>query len=109
MSKKLLSKDEMTPGAVAEGGTMASLYTGSWRTYAPVTDFDKCTDCLICWISCPDSAIEVKDGKKLGTNYQFCKGCGICAQVCPADAIVMKLESEMAEQEKKDEQPRERS
>jgi pyruvate ferredoxin oxidoreductase delta subunit len=108
MGKRLLTKGEMVPGAVAEGGSMAELYTGSWRTYAPVTDFDKCTNCLLCWIFCPDSAIVVKDGKKLGTDSQYCKGCGICATECPADAIQMKLESEMTEQEKRDEQPRPR-
>ena len=89
MSKKLLTKDEMAPGAVAVGGTMGELYTGSWRTFAPVTDFEKCTHCLLCWIFCPDSAIAVKDGKKLGTDYQYCKGCGICATECPKAAIQM--------------------
>ncbi len=98
---ELLKKDEMKPGAIGEAGTMSKLYTGSWRTYCPVTDLDKCTHCMICWIVCPDSAIEVKDGKKLGTNLQYCKGCGICATECPVDAIEMKLESEMSEAEKK--------
>jgi len=103
-----MSKDEMVPGAVVPGGSMGALHTGSWRTYAPKTDFQKCTHCLICWLYCPDSAVVVKDGKKLGTNYQYCKGCGICATECPAEAITMPLESEMSEQEKQDEQPRER-
>ncbi len=98
---ELLKKDEMKPGTIAQAGTMAKLYTGSWRTYCPVTDFDKCTHCMICWIVCPDSAIEVKDGNKLGTNLQYCKGCGICAVECPPNAIEMKLESGMSEDEKK--------
>jgi len=108
MGKKLLTKDEMTPGTAVKGGTASELYTGSWRTFAPVTDFEKCTHCLLCWIFCPDSAIAVKDGKKLGTDYQYCKGCGICATECPADAIVMKLDGDLTEQERRDEQPRER-
>ncbi len=109
MSKKLLTKSEMMPGAVGKAGTMGDLYTGSWRTYAPVTDFEKCTHCMLCWIFCPDSAIAVKDGKKLGTDFQYCKGCGICATECPADAIEMKFENELTEQQKKDEQPRDRA
>ena len=98
--KKLMSKDEMTPGAVATGGTMARLHTGAWRTYVPITDFEKCVHCMTCWIMCPDSAIAVTDGKKLGTHMQYCKGCGICAAECPKDAIEMRLESEVSEEEK---------
>ncbi len=108
MSKKLLNKDEMVPGAVALGGTMAELYTGSWRIYAPVTDFQKCVHCLTCWSLCPDSAVVVRDGKKLGTDYQYCKGCGICATECPVDCIEMKLETDLTEQERKGEEPQER-
>ena len=109
MSKKeLMTKDEMVPGAVGKGGTMANLYTGSWRTYAPLTDYAKCTNCLMCWVFCPDSAVAVKDGKKLGTDYQHCKGCGICATECPAECITMKLGSEVTEEERKREQPQER-
>jgi pyruvate ferredoxin oxidoreductase delta subunit len=97
----LMKKDEMPPGAVAEGGSMARLYTGSWRTYVPLTDPEKCKHCMICWIVCPDSSIQVEDGKKLGTDLQHCKGCGICAVECPFDAIEMRLESELSEDEKK--------
>jgi pyruvate ferredoxin oxidoreductase delta subunit len=102
---ELLKKDEMKPGTVAEGGTMADLYTGSWRTYCPITDFEKCIHCMLCWIVCPDSAVRVEGGKKLGTDYQYCKGCGICATECPVDAIEMKLESDLSEEEKEGEQP----
>ena len=98
---KLLKKDEMIPGAVVPGGTMAELNTGSWRTYCPVTDFDKCVHCMICWAVCPDSAILTEDGKKVGTDMLHCKGCGICATECPVDAITMKLESEMSPEEQK--------
>jgi len=108
MSKELLKKDEMAPGGIAPGGSMQKLHTGSWRTYAPITDFQKCTNCLLCWIFCPDSAIGVKDGNKLGTDYQYCKGCGVCAEECPVDAITMPLESELTQEQKNAEQPRER-
>jgi len=98
---KLKVKDEMKPGAVAPAGTMGQLNTGSWRTYVPMTDLEKCTHCMICWSLCPDSAILVQDGKKVGTNLQYCKGCGICATECPVDAIEMKLESEVPEDQRK--------
>ena len=98
---ELMKKDQMKPGAVTGAGGMAELYTGSWRTYVPVTDYEKCTHCMICWILCPDSAVQVEDDKKVGTDLVHCKGCGICAVECPTNAIEMKLESEMAEGERK--------
>ena len=64
--------------------------TGSWRTYRPDWDEEKCVHCLRCWILCPDSSIVVKDGKVTGIDYDHCKGCGICSEECPKDAIEMK-------------------
>ncbi len=97
---ELLKKDQMKPGAIAEGGTMAKLYTGSWRTFVPVVDFEKCIHCLRCWITCPDSAIPAAGGERQQTDLQYCKGCGICAVECPVDAIEMKRESELTDEEK---------
>lgn len=70
-------------GDIVPGGTAADYYTGGWRTFRPVLDLEKCINCLICWIFCPDSAIVVEDGKVKGFNYDICKGCGICAVECP--------------------------
>ncbi|ECZ9242415.1 ferredoxin, partial [Salmonella enterica subsp. enterica serovar Typhimurium] len=36
---------------------------------------------------CPDSAIPVKDGKRLDFDMDHCKGCGICVKACPFKAI----------------------
>ncbi len=60
-----------------------------WRYIKPVVDYDRCTDCGICWLYCPDNAIEYKEGKMKGFRYYHCKGCGICADVCPVNAIEM--------------------
>ncbi len=98
---ELLEKDEMKPGAVAESGTMEKLYTGSWRTYLPVVDFEECIHCLACWITCPDCAIPAEGGERKETNLQYCKGCGICAAVCPVDAIEMEREGESNQEERK--------
>lgn len=63
--------------------------TGDWRGEdKPVLDNEKCTQCLQCWIFCPDAAI-LFDEKGVTINYDYCKGCGICAKECPVDAIAM--------------------
>ncbi len=108
MSKKLMKKSEMKPGTATDAGSSAQVHTGSWRTYAPLTDFEKCTNCMICWAYCPDSSIAVEDAQKIGTDYQYCKGCGICAEECPVDCIEMKLDSDVTESEREAEQPQKR-
>lgn len=76
-------------GLILEPGNAEKYETGSWRSFRPVRDKEKCTNCLICWIYCPDSAIIVEDGKIKGFDYAHCKGCGICAAQCPRKAITM--------------------
>ena len=62
--------------------------TGSWRTFKPVIDQEKCNVCLICWSFCPDGVITKTSGG-LGVDYDYCKGCGICSEECPLGAIEM--------------------
>lgn len=83
-------------GPVIPGGTSRAFQTGSWRQERPILDLDRCIQCMICWLYCPDSAILARDGKVTGIDLDYCKGCGICAAVCPprAAAIAMKRESE---------------
>jgi len=84
-------------GIITEPGTSAKYKTGDWRTERPVWDPEKCVQCMICWVYCPDSSIIInEEGKVSGIDYEHCKGCGICAQECPpkANAITMHPESE---------------
>jgi pyruvate ferredoxin oxidoreductase delta subunit len=62
--------------------------TGSWRIFIPVKDEEKCNDCLLCWIYCPEACIS----KDIKINFDYCKGCGICAEECPRKAITMVKE-----------------
>jgi pyruvate ferredoxin oxidoreductase delta subunit len=85
---------ELTIGAIIpEAGNAASYNTGSWRAFRPQWIEENCIQCLFCWIYCPDSAVNVKDGKRGEFDYDHCKGCGICAMECPGKkgkkAIVM--------------------
>ena len=84
---------EMTPGGeIYEGGTSRLTKTGTWRSNVTVWELDKCKQCLLCALYCPDSSIPVKDQKRLAFDLDHCKGCGICATACPFKAIHMELE-----------------
>ncbi len=84
-------------GIIEDAGNAETYETGSWRTYRPIWDPEKCIHCLACWIACPDSAILLEDGKMIGIDYAHCKGCGICAFECPdkISAIEMKIETDV--------------
>ncbi|RLF48961.1 MAG: hypothetical protein DRN20_03370 [Thermoplasmata archaeon] len=69
-------------------GSFVENKTGTWRTFRPVINKEKCVNCLLCWFYCPDGAIKrVSDGVEV--DYDYCKGCGICANECPVKAITM--------------------
>ncbi len=68
--------------------------TGLWRTFKPIYDENKCNNCLLCWLYCPENAIDVVDGK-ISIDYDYCKGCGVCAKICAKKAIEMVREDEL--------------
>ncbi len=83
---------ELPLGAILKGEWSTENFpTGDWRSERPVWDEEKCTDCFLCWIYCPDSSIIIKDGKVTGINYDYCKGCGICANVCPPKVKAIEM------------------
>jgi pyruvate ferredoxin oxidoreductase delta subunit len=86
-------------GIIPQGGTAFEYETGSWRSFRPVHDREKCIDCLDCWYVCPDGAILTEDKKFVGFDLDHCKGCGLCAEICPpkVNAIEIKPESEFRE------------
>jgi len=95
--EKLLDwKEQSIAGIIFEAGNSIYYETGSWRTYRPVWDEEKCINCLRCFYLCPDSAILIKDGKVAGIDFRYCKGCGVCAHECPdkVQALEMVLEGE---------------
>ena len=85
-------KDIPIGGLIVDAGNSVEYKTGSWRSYKPITDMDKCIHCLFCWIYCPEDSRKVEGGKLISTDLDFCKGCGICATMCPKKCIEMKLE-----------------
>jgi pyruvate ferredoxin oxidoreductase delta subunit len=86
---KLVSWKETTHGShVADPGNAKTFKTGDWRVVKPVWIEEKCTQCMLCFPVCPDSAIPVNaEGKIEGFDFDFCKGCLACMEVCPFKAI----------------------
>jgi 2-oxoacid:acceptor oxidoreductase delta subunit (pyruvate/2-ketoisovalerate family) len=80
-------------GLVADAGSSVEYETGTWRALRPVIDLERCTHCMLCWIYCPDGAIQVENSKVVGIDLKHCKGCGICANECPRKAVTMVEES----------------
>jgi len=76
--------------AISRPKTGASGETGSWRTFRPVVDKEKCNECGLCGLYCPDGCIDAD----LNIDLDFCKGCGICATECPKKAITMEREED---------------
>jgi 2-oxoacid:acceptor oxidoreductase delta subunit (pyruvate/2-ketoisovalerate family) len=79
---------------VFEAGNSAELRMSSWRSMKPVIERYQCTNCLICWIYCPEPAIYRDADGLVQIDYEHCKGCGICAEECPRKAIKMVVEHE---------------
>ncbi|MDR0912972.1 MAG: 4Fe-4S binding protein [Methanobrevibacter sp.] len=75
-------------GVVSEPGSTRRNKTGSWRTFKPILDKEKCNDCDNCIMFCPEGVVN----KEHDIDYDYCKGCGICAEECPVKAIEMVRE-----------------
>ncbi len=85
-----------TPGNTAYNDLQTSR-TG----WMPVLDRDKCIDCGMCDMVCPDLCLvwsthvdaDGKPGVTLdGIDYQYCKGCMRCVETCSTGAITREAE-----------------
>ena len=77
---------------ITRTGNSAVRHTGNWRTYRPVIDYAKCTDCMICYAYCPESAMSVEVDGRVRIDYDNCKGCMICMTECPLKAVSQSIE-----------------
>jgi len=79
-------------GSIAGGGTSLDVNTGDWRLLIPAWHEDKCKHCMLCFPTCADSSIPVKNEKREDFDFKHCKGCGVCYKVCPFEAITWEKE-----------------
>jgi len=97
LTEEVQSRVELVPMTIIASGTgveqvlrtgnSASRHTGNWRTFKPTIDYAKCTDCMICYAYCPESAMSVGADGRVRIDYDNCKGCMICMTECPLRAI----------------------
>lgn len=89
-------------GVLPTPGNTAHNDLGTSRTgWIPVLDHDKCIDCGMCDMVCPDlclvwSTHTGEDGKPVvkldGIDYQYCKGCMRCVETCSTRAMTREAE-----------------
>jgi pyruvate ferredoxin oxidoreductase gamma subunit len=86
-----------TPGNTAHN----DLHT-SRTGWMPVLDRDKCIDCGMCDLVCPDLCLVWSthvdaEGKPVvrldGIDYQYCKGCMRCVETCSTAAMTREAEA----------------
>jgi len=80
---------------LTEAGNASLRRTGDWRAERPVMEKEKCNKCGLCWLYCPDGAMELLEDGYYEPDLYYCKGCGICADVCKREAIIMIQEEEI--------------
>jgi pyruvate ferredoxin oxidoreductase delta subunit len=92
------SWQRLPPGLIEFGPLPNEKNVGFTTSFArflrPEIEKRKCTSCRICYLNCPDGAI---DFNRIEVDLNYCKGCGICAQTCPSKAITMTSELLAAE------------
>ncbi|MEE8393017.1 MAG: 4Fe-4S dicluster-binding protein [Rhodospirillales bacterium] len=66
----------------------------STRTMRPVINFDTCTKCTLCWLTCPDGSFDITPDGFYDANMEACCGCGICEDVCPVKECVTMVNEE---------------
>jgi pyruvate ferredoxin oxidoreductase gamma subunit len=81
----------ITP-AIRHRASAALRHTGSWRMERPEIELGKCKRCFLCYLYCPDAAIQLDAENYPHVDYDHCKGCMICSAECPTQAIARRVE-----------------
>jgi pyruvate ferredoxin oxidoreductase gamma subunit len=89
-------------GILPAPGNMAWNDLSASRTgWMPVLNDEKCIQCGVCDLVCPDMCLvwgEGEEGGKferelMGVDYRYCKGCLRCVESCPTGAMAKQAEA----------------
>lgn len=89
-------------GAITNpGNSVRKDLSVSRQGFLPVFLREKCVDCGLCDVVCPDFCFvwETVPGARkwrrlVGIDYQYCKGCLKCVEICPVQALEKQRETE---------------
>ncbi|MBC8313182.1 MAG: CoB--CoM heterodisulfide reductase iron-sulfur subunit A family protein [Candidatus Cloacimonetes bacterium] len=78
-------------GSAAKALTLLSIDKIHHLPIVATVDEDLCSGCEICIGTCPYSAREIDEEKKIAiVNEVLCEGCGSCVSACPSSASQQK-------------------
>lgn len=81
------------------GSTVTNDLSASREGYIPLFLKERCINCGLCDITCPDMVFQFEDGENCGLDYHHCKGCLRCVNICPVNALVCGVEKEHPKKE----------
>ena len=77
-------------GLILEAGNSKEYKTGEWRTKDFYINKEECSNCMLCFIYCPENCVILINNEVSGIDPDYCKGCGICAEECPKNTIEVR-------------------
>lgn len=89
------------------GNTILKDLSSARHGYYPLYHRDRCIDCGLCDMTCPDYVFVFKMGVDKrgkpnpvmqGPNLQYCKGCLRCVEICPVSALTAEREERLHKQ-----------
>ncbi|MDD6039287.1 MAG: 2-oxoacid:acceptor oxidoreductase family protein [bacterium] len=87
------------------GNSVTNDLSPSRQGYIPIFIKERCINCALCDVTCPDMVFRFEKGVykgrammvNQGLDYVHCKGCMRCVTICPSNALVSAKEEDYRE------------